>query len=158
VALVAILDADKEGFLRSGGSLIQTIGRAARNVEGRAVLYADVMTDSMRKAIDETTRRRRIQLDYNERNGITPQSIVKPIDMSLVAIAEGDYVTVPVEADEDDFETLTPAQRSEFLKELEEHMREAARKFEFEKAAQLRDRLKALRTRDVGGIRIPAAV
>ena len=84
VSLVAILDADKEGFLRSSGSLIQTMGRAARHVEGRAILYADVMTDSMRKAIEETTRRRRTQLEYNERNGITPQSIIKPIDMSLV--------------------------------------------------------------------------
>ena len=107
VSLVAILDADKEGFLRSSGSLIQTIGRAARHVEGRAILYADVMTDSMRHAIDETNRRRRTQVEYNERNGITPQSIIKPIDMSLVAIAEGDYVTVPVEADED-VEQMTP--------------------------------------------------
>jgi excinuclease ABC subunit B len=157
VALVAILDADKEGFLRSGGSLIQTIGRAARNVEGRAILYADVMTDSMRKAIGETTRRRRIQSDYNERNGITPQSIVKPIDLSLVAIAEGDYVTVAKETGEDEFDTLTPAERDRFLKELEDRMREAARKFEFEKAAQLRDRLKSLRTREVGGIGIPVS-
>jgi excinuclease ABC subunit B len=156
VALVAILDADKEGFLRSGGSLIQTIGRAARNVEGRAILYADVMTDSMRKAIDETTRRRRIQMEYNERNNITPQSIVKPVDMSLVAIAEADYVTVPLEPEEDEFENLTPEQRGRFLQELEDRMREAARKFEFEKAAQLRDKLKALRTREAGGVGIPA--
>src|ERR1700759_4805904 len=90
VSLVAILDADKEGFLRSEGSLIQTIGRAARHLEGRAILYADVITASMKRAIDETDRRRRIQLDYNEQNDITPQSIVKPIDMSLVRIAEGD--------------------------------------------------------------------
>jgi excinuclease ABC subunit B len=145
VSLVAILDADKEGFLRSSGSLIQTIGRAARHVEGHAILYADVMTESMRKALDETTRRRRIQEEYNERNGITPQSIIKPIDMSLVAIAEADYVTVPLEAD-DDVEGLTPEQRDRFITELEERMREAARKFEFEKAAQLRDRVKALRS------------
>src|SRR5208337_1259648 len=97
VSLVAILDADKEGFLRSSGSLIQTMGRAARHVEGRAILYADVMTDSMRKAIEETTRRRRVQVEYNERNGIVPQSIVRPIDMSLVAVAEADYVTVPLD-------------------------------------------------------------
>src|SRR5947209_445443 len=97
VSLVAILDADKEGFLRSQGSLLQTIGRAARHVEGHAILYADVMTDSMRKALAETDRRRRTQVEYNERNGMTPQSIVKPIDMSLVAVAEGDYVTVPLE-------------------------------------------------------------
>jgi len=151
VSLVAILDADKEGFLRSSGSLIQTIGRAARHIEGRAILYADVITDSMRRALEETNRRRRAQVDYNERNGITPQSIVKPIDMSLVAIAEGDYVTVPVEADED-VEQMTPDQRQRFITELEGRMREAARKFELEKAAQLRDRIKELRTKEVAGI------
>ena len=151
VSLVAILDADKEGFLRSSGSLIQTMGRAARHVEGRAILYADVMTDSMRKAIDETTRRRRTQQEYNERNGITPQSIIKPIDMSLVAIAEADYVTVPLESD-DEIESMTPQQREHLLGELEERMREAARKFEFEKAAQIRDKLKALRASSVEGI------
>jgi len=151
VSLVAILDADKEGFLRSSGSLIQTMGRAARHVEGRAILYADVMTDSMRKAIEETTRRRRTQQEYNERNGITPQSIIKPIDMSLVAIAEADYVTVPLESD-DEIEQMTQEQRDRFLGELEERMREAARKFEFEKAAQIRDKLKALRASSVEGI------
>jgi excinuclease ABC subunit B len=144
VSLVAILDADKEGFLRSSGSLIQTIGRAARHVEGRAILYADVMTDSMRRALEETNRRRRVQIEYNELNGITPQSIVKPIDMSLVAVAEGDYVTVPLDT-EDDVESLTPEQRNRYITELEERMRDAARKFEFEKAAQLRDRVKALK-------------
>ena len=144
VSLVAILDADKEGFLRSAGALIQTIGRAARHVEGHAILYADVMTDSMKRALDETSRRRRVQEEYNERNGIVPQSIVKPIDMSLVAVAEGDYVTVPLEGDED-VEGLTPEQRVRFIAELEERMREAARKFEFEKAAQLRDRVKGLK-------------
>src|SRR5450432_2934699 len=145
VSLVAILDADKEGFLRSTGALIQTIGRAARHVEGHAILYGDVMTDSMRKALSETGRRRAVQLEYNQRNNITPQSIVKPIDMSLVAVAEGDYVTVPLEADEE-VEALTPEQRVRFIGELEERMREAARRFEFEKAAQLRDRVKALKT------------
>jgi excinuclease ABC subunit B len=155
VSLVAILDADKEGFLRSSGSLIQTMGRAARHLEGRAILYADVMTDSMRRAIDETSRRRRVQVDYNERNRITPQSIIKPIDMSLVAIAEGDYVTVPADVDED-VERLTPEERQRFLAELEQRMREAAQKFEFEKAAQLRDRIKELRMRDVAGIEISA--
>jgi excinuclease ABC subunit B len=151
VSLVAILDADKEGFLRSAGSLIQTMGRAARHVEGRAILYADVMTDSMRHALEETARRRRAQQEYNERHGITPQSIIKPIDMSLVAIAEGDYVTVPLES-EDAVEEMTAEQRTRFLAELEERMREAARKFEFEKAAQIRDRLKALREREVAGV------
>ncbi len=144
VSLVAILDADKEGFLRSSGSLIQTMGRAARHVEGHAILYADVMTDSMRRALEETARRRQTQVEYNERNGIVPQSIVRPIDMSLVAVVEGDYVTVPLEADEE-VDNLTPEQRVRFMGELEERMREAARKFEFEKAAQLRDRLKALK-------------
>jgi excinuclease ABC subunit B len=144
VSLVAILDADKEGFLRSAGSLIQTMGRAARHIEGRAILYADVMTDSMKRALDETGRRRRIQEEYNRDHHIVPQSIVKPIDMSLVAIAEGDYVTVELEADED-VESLTPDERDKFISELEERMREAARKFEFEKAAQLRDRLKSLK-------------
>ncbi|MBV9747151.1 MAG: excinuclease ABC subunit UvrB [Acidobacteriia bacterium] len=144
VSLVAILDADKEGFLRSSGSLIQTMGRAARHVEGHAILYADVITDSMKKALDETFRRRRIQEEYNEANHIVPQSIIKPIDMSLVAIAEGDYVTVEFEQDED-VDSLTPEQKAKFLADLEEQMREAARKFEFEKAAQLRDRLKALK-------------
>ena len=156
VSLVAILDADKEGFLRSSGSLIQTMGRAARHVEGRAILYADVMTDSMRKAIDETTRRRRTQQEYNERNGITPQSIVKPIDMSLVRIAEADYVTVPLESD-DEIEGMTPEQRNRLLGELEERMREAARKFEFEKAAQIRDKLKALRASSVEGVGVAAS-
>jgi len=144
VSLVAILDADKEGFLRSSGSLIQTMGRAARHVDGHAILYADVMTDSMRTAVGETNRRRQVQSEYNELNGIVPQSIVKPIDMSLVAVAEGDYVTVPLE-EEDETENLTPEQRARFIGELEERMREAARKFEFEQAAQLRDRVKALK-------------
>jgi excinuclease ABC subunit B len=144
VSLVAILDADKEGFLRSAGSLIQTIGRAARHLDGHAILYADVMTGSMRHALDETARRRRTQMEYNELHGIVPQSIVKPIDMSLVAVAEGDYATVPLEEDPD-VEGLTPDERQRFIGELEERMREAARKFEFEQAAQLRDRVKALK-------------
>jgi len=144
VSLVAILDADKEGFLRSSGALIQTIGRAARHVEGHAILYADVMTDSMRKALDETGRRRKTQVEYNERNDIVPQSIIKPIDMSLVAIAEADYVTVPLEEDRE-VDNLTPEQLQKFIADLEENMREAARKFEFERAAQLRDRVKALK-------------
>jgi excinuclease ABC subunit B len=155
VSLVAILDADKEGFLRSEGSLIQTIGRAARHLEGRAILYADVITDSMKRAMSETERRRRIQMDYNQENGITPQSIIKPIDMSLVRIAEGDYVTVNAEPETVD-DDLTPEQRDKFIAELEQRMREAARKFEFEKAAQLRDRIRQLRIKDVAGIGIPA--
>ena len=149
VTLVAILDADKEGFLRSTGSLIQTIGRAARNVNGRAVLYADVITDSMRRAIGETERRRAIQQAYNEANGITPQTIIKPIDMSLVSVAEGDYVTVPLEVESEPELELTPEERDALIAELEVKMREAAKIFEFEKAAQFRDRIKALKA---GGI------
>jgi excinuclease ABC subunit B len=145
VTLVAVLDADKEGFLRSSGSLIQTIGRAARNVNGRAILYADVITESMRRAMDETRRRRAIQMAYNQANGITPQTIVKPIDMSLVAIAEADYVTVPLEAEPETATDLTPEQRETLIAELELKMREAAKAFEFEKAAQFRDRVKALK-------------
>ncbi|MGQ9635994.1 MAG: excinuclease ABC subunit UvrB, partial [Bryobacteraceae bacterium] len=145
VSLVAILDADKEGFLRSGGSLIQTIGRAARNVNGKAILYADKLTDGMRYAIDETNRRRRIQAAYNEQNGITPQSIIKPVDMTLVAVAEGDYVTIPLEPEDASIETLSEEDRQRLILELEEQMREAARRFEFEKAAALRDRVKALK-------------
>ena len=155
VSLVAILDADKEGFLRSTGALIQTIGRAARHLEGKAILYADVMTDSMKRAIDETRRRRETQVRYNEENGITPQSIIKPIDMTLVAIAEGDYVTVQAEPEEPE-EDLSPEQREKFIGELEQRMRDAARKFEFEKAAQFRDRIKSLRTKDIAGIGIEA--
>jgi excinuclease ABC subunit B len=145
VSLVAILDADKEGFLRSTGALIQTIGRAARHLNGRAVLYADVLTGSMKRAIDETGRRRTVQRQYNLDHNITPQSIVRPIDMSLIAIAEGDYVTIPIEP-EDPVEEMTPEQRERFIAELETSMREAAKKFEFEKAAQIRDRIKAIKT------------
>jgi excinuclease ABC subunit B len=149
VSLVAILDADKEGFLRSSGSLIQTMGRAARNVNGRAILYADVITDSMKRAIGETERRRQIQRAYNEANGITPQTIVKPIDMSLVAVAEGDYVTISIDDEEDDTLSLTPEQRDALISELEIKMRNAAKAFEFEKAAQFRDRVKALKANEV---------
>jgi len=148
VSLVAILDADKEGFLRSTGSLIQTMGRAARHLNGRAILYADVMTDSMKRAIDETTRRRTIQTAYNEANDITPQSIIKPIDMLLVAVAEADYVTVPLESDEETA-AIPSDQMDKYLAELEERMREAARKFDFKEAAAFRDRIKELRAKAV---------
>jgi excinuclease ABC subunit B len=146
VSLVAILDADKEGFLRSAGSLIQTMGRAARHINGRAILYADVMTDSMRRAIGETTRRRNAQRTYNEVNHVIPQSIVKPIDMSLVAVAEGDYVTVPLEP-EGEIDSLPPEKMDEYLHDLEERMRESARKFDFKQAAAYRDRIKELRAK-----------
>ncbi len=144
VSLVAILDADKEGFLRSAGSLIQTIGRAARNINGVAILYAGTVTDSMRRAMDETGRRRRIQSDFNAANGITPQSIVKPIDMSLIRVAEADYVTPP-DSSPDDVSLLSPAERDALMAELELKMKAAAKAFEFEAAAQFRDRIKALR-------------
>ncbi len=151
VSLVAILDADKEGFLRSAGSLIQTMGRAARNLNGQVILYADVMTASMRRAIDETDRRRTLQRAYNEANDIEPQSIIKPIDINLVAIAEGDYITVPLDV-EDEPESVPPEQMDKYLTELEEKMREAARKFDFKHAAALRDRLKELRSKAVTNV------
>src|SRR5213594_751536 len=126
VSLVAILDADKEGFLRSGDALIQTMGRAARHINGRAILYADHMTDSMKRAIDETNRRREIQMRYNEENNITPESIIKPVDMTLVAIAEADYVKVP-EVEEAGLITGDPEKIAEIIAKLEAEMREAAR-------------------------------
>jgi excinuclease ABC subunit B len=146
VSLVAILDADKEGFLRSGDSLIQTIGRAARHINGRAILYADTMTDSMKRAIDETNRRREIQKRFNIENNITPESIIKPVDMTLVAIAEADYVKVPEEEVE---ETVVedPEKLAEIIAKLEAEMREAAKKFEFERAAELRDKARELRAK-----------
>ncbi|MBV8847539.1 MAG: excinuclease ABC subunit UvrB [Bryobacterales bacterium] len=146
VSLVAVLDADKEGFLRSTGSLIQTMGRAARNLNGRVILYADRMTESMRTAMDETLRRRKVQTAYNEAHNIVPQTIRKPIDATLVAVAEGDYVTVPL--DEPEADANVPPERMEaYLKELEEKMREAARHFDFKQAAVYRDRLKDLKNR-----------
>ena len=147
VSLVAILDADKEGFLRSQGSLIQTIGRAARHINGRALLYADTTTDSMRRALEETDRRRAKQIAFNLENNITPQSVIKPIDMSLVATAEADYVTVPL--DLPDEAIATAEQRDTLVAEMETRMREAAQNFEFEKAAQLRDRIRALKNREL---------
>src|SRR3954466_10101560 len=149
VSLVAVLDADKEGFLRSSGSLIQTIGRAARNIYGRAILYADVITDSMKRAIDETERRRALQKAYNQANGIPPETIIKPIDMSLVAITEGDYLDIPLEVEQEPDAELSPEEKDALIAELEVKMREAAKIFEFEKAAQFRDRIKALKTSTV---------
>lgn len=145
VSLVAILDADKEGFLRSQGSLIQTMGRAARNVNGMAILYADVMTDSMRNAIEETTRRRLTQEHYNLEHGITPQTIVKPVDMMLVQVAESDYVDLAVDDPVPDEPAGSPEEIQALIISLEDKMRTAAREFEFEKAAQIRDRIRDLR-------------
>jgi excinuclease ABC subunit B len=147
VSLVAILDADKEGFLRSGGSLIQTVGRAARNVNGRAIMYADAMTDSMRHAISETERRRAIQEAYNREHGITPASIVKSIDEVLTSVYERDYVTV---ASDEREEFRTHAELEAHVAGLRTEMKAAAANLEFEKAATLRDRIKQLRTRELG--------
>jgi excinuclease ABC subunit B len=147
VSLVAILDADKEGFLRSQGSLIQTIGRAARHVEGRAILYADKMTDSMRRAIDETDRRRVKQVAYNEEYGIMPASILRPLEMGLAGILKADYADLTDEA-EGIPEFATQDELQTYISKLESDMREAAKKFEFEKAAKLRDTVKELRTKE----------
>ncbi len=148
VSLVAILDADKEGFLRSAGSLIQTIGRCARNLNGRALLYADRMTDSMKKALNETDRRRAIQEAYNEANGITPESIVRPLDMSLVKILEADYVDLTDGESEGMPEFKSQEELNIYISKLESDMREAAKRFEFEKAARLRDTVKELKTKE----------
>jgi excinuclease ABC subunit B len=147
VSLVAILDADKEGFLRSEQSLIQTIGRAARNSRGKAILYADRVTDSMKRAIGETERRRAIQEVYNRENGITPQTIVKPIEATLITASEADYFKVPSEIEE--LEDYSPANLEATITRLEVEMRGAAKRFEFEKAAELRDRIKVLREREL---------
>ena len=148
VSLVAILDADKEGYLRSATSLVQTIGRCARHLEARAILYADTMTESMRLAIGETNRRRAKQEAYNLEHNITPETIHKVVDMQLAKIVEADYLTVPVDetelgdiANEDDLRRV--------IEQLETQMRDAAKKFEFERAASLRDRVRALRQRDL---------
>jgi excinuclease ABC subunit B len=148
VSLVAILDADKEGFLRSSGALIQTMGRCARNLNGRAILYADRMTDSMKKAMGETDRRRAIQEAYNEANGITPESIVRPLDMSLARIIEADYTDLTGDEAEGMPEFKTQEDLDAYIGKLESDMREAAKRFEFEKAAKLRDTIKELRTKE----------
>ncbi|MEY2411448.1 MAG: excinuclease subunit [Acidobacteriaceae bacterium] len=148
VSLVAILDADKEGFLRSAGSLIQTIGRCARNLNGRALLYADRMTDSMKKAINETDRRRAIQEAYNQEHGITPESIVRPLDMTLVGIIEADYTDLTGGESAGIPEFKSQEDLDAYIVKLESDMREAAKRFEFEKAAKLRDMVKELRTKE----------
>jgi len=160
VSLVAILDADKEGYLRSTRSLIQTIGRAARNANGRVILYADTMTDSMQRAIDETNRRREVQRQYNEQHGIVPTSIQKAIGAPLVDAYEGDYVTVSIDPEPELGDGTTDA--AALAAELRRAMREAAEQLDFERAAELRDRLRQVesglpaaaapeRARDAGG-------
>jgi excinuclease ABC subunit B len=155
VSMVAVLDADKEGFLRSSTSLIQTIGRCARHIEGRAILYADRRTDSMNQAIDETNRRRAKQVSYNKENNITPMSIIKSVDMELAKIVEADYLSIPVDdaaLDSAAASIKNEKQLAEMLQQLETQMREAAKKFEFEKAAQLRDRIRSLKQKDMSGL------
>ncbi|HKE58479.1 MAG TPA: excinuclease ABC subunit UvrB [Pyrinomonadaceae bacterium] len=147
VSLVAILDADKEGFLRSEQSMIQTIGRAARNARGKAILYADRITESMKRAIEETQRRRSIQEVYNRENNIIPQTIVKPIEATLITASEADYFKVPVELE--DIEEYSAENIEATIQRLEVEMRAAAKRFEFEKAAELRDRIKVLRDREL---------
>jgi excinuclease ABC subunit B len=150
VSLVAVLDADKEGFLRSGGSLIQTMGRAARHLEGTAILYADKMTDSMKFAIGETNRRRGIQAAYNQEHGITPETITKHLGELLSSVYEADYVGVPEieETPEERYRSIDEMEKE--IKVLEKTMREAAKALEFERAAQIRDRIKNLRSREFG--------
>ncbi len=144
VSLVAILDADKEGFLRSTTSLIQTVGRAARHINGKAILFADAMTGSMQAAIDETNRRRAAQQLYNEENDITPQSVIKPLDPEMVRIYEGDYYELPAVSEEAVKYSSTDELELE-IKRLEQEMREAAKQFEFERAALLRDQVRKLK-------------
>jgi excinuclease ABC subunit B len=149
VSLVAILDADKEGFLRSTGSLIQTAGRAARNVEGQVIFYADTVTGSMRDAMAETARRRELQLAYNRENGITPETVKKAIHDVLASIYERDYYTVPtLQADEIPY--VPREEIPALMAQLDKEMRAAAKRLEFEKAAELRDRIALLEKRRLG--------
>jgi excinuclease ABC subunit B len=148
VSLVAILDADKEGFLRSSGSLIQTSGRAARNVNGRVIMYADTMTESMKTAIAETDRRRTLQAAYNEEHGITPESVVRAIEDVMSSVYERDYMTPPVREAAQMFRTQ--AELDAEIARLEREMKSAAANLDFERAATIRDTLKSLRTRELG--------
>jgi excinuclease ABC subunit B len=149
-ALVTILDADKEGFLRSATSLIQTIGRAARNVEGRVILYADRMTDSMRRALEETERRRTKQVAWNEAHGITPQSIKRQISDVLQSVYEQDYVTVEAVEGEGSAAEFVGKDLRASIAELEKRMRAAAAELEFEEAARLRDEIQRLEKLELG--------
>jgi excinuclease ABC subunit B len=154
VSLVAILDADKEGFLRSTRSLIQTIGRAARNVNGEVLLYADVVTDSMQRAITETNRRRQIQEEYNRKHQITPQTIKKNIMAALRTVYEQDYFTVPVAAEEKE-EYVPTVDLSKLIARWEKEMRQAAKDLDFERAAELRDKIRALRQKELAvGVKV----
>ena len=158
VSLVAVLDADKEGFLRSSGSLIQTVGRAARNVSGRAIFYADTMTDSMKRCIDETGRRREVQQAYNVAHGITPTSVRRAIDEGMGSVEEHDYLTVPVER-KPALAFKSEGELAAHISRLEAEMRAAAANLEFEKAAAIRDQLKTLRQPGLAlaGVEAPGA-
>jgi excinuclease ABC subunit B len=147
VSLVAILDADKEGFLRSDRSLIQTIGRAARNVNGTVILYADGVTDSMKRAMDETERRRRLQAAFNKKHGITPQTIIKALGSPLVKIYDADYVDIPMAAE--GAAQYRPGELNRKLRKLQKEMKEAAQKLEFERAAELRDQIRQLQSQEL---------
>ena len=148
VSLVAILDADKEGFLRSDRSLIQTIGRAARNVHGTVILYADSITDSMKLAMDETNRRRRLQGAFNKEHGITPQTVIKSLGSPLVKIYEDDYVDVPLVAEKGAQYRSEELPRA--IQKLKKEMKKAAEQLEFERAAELRDRIRAMEEQEIG--------
>jgi excinuclease ABC subunit B len=154
VSLVAILDADKEGFLRSTRSLIQTMGRAARNVNGEVILYAETITDSMQRAISETSRRRTIQEAYNKKHGITPVSIKKNIQATLRTVYEQDYFTVPVAAEEKE-EYVATVDLPKLIARWDREMRQAAKDLDFERAAELRDKIRSLRQKEMAvGVRV----
>ena len=140
--MVAILDADKEGFLRSERSLVQTIGRAARNSEGKVIMYADKVTDSMQRAMDETSRRRSIQEQYNEEHGIVPKTIIKEI-RDLISISKVADDTESYDATS--FDELSKSERKELIAKMEDEMREAAKTLDFETAATLRDTILELK-------------
>jgi excinuclease ABC subunit B len=144
---VAILDADKEGFLRSDRSLIQTIGRAARNVRGTVILYADNVTDSMKRAMDETQRRRRLQGAFNKEHGITPQTVIRSLGSPLVKIYDADYLDIPLAAEKP--APYGAAELPRMIRQLKKEMKQAAEQLEFEKAAELRDRIRELEEREL---------
>jgi excinuclease ABC subunit B len=149
VSLVAILDADKEGFLRSERSLIQTIGRAARHINGQVLMYADHMTGSLERAMGETNRRRELQQHYNEEHGITPAGIVKDVRDALAAIYDADYVTTPVAAEAPVMYDVADDDIPRLISKLRKDMKAAAERYEFERAAALRDRIMALQEREL---------